>query len=267
MRQRSFAIVFIIACLHGCGSSGHSGTTCGAPTTAATPADVQTIQVAAADGVMVTIDVYAPNSATSPVIVLFHQAGYSRGEYRTIAPRLTLLGFNAMAVDARAGEATQGVGNDTSASACALGKPTAYLDAIADVQAAVGEARARFQGALIVWGSSYSSSLVLALGHDLRADAVISFSPGEYFENEGKPSTWVAEQARSLSVPVFITSAKSEAGSWAPIAAAITPSLVTTFVPETAGHHGSSALWPTQPDADAYWAALTPFLQRFAAVR
>jgi hypothetical protein len=34
-------------------------------------------------------------------------------------------------------------------------------------------------------------------------------------------------------------------------------------VPETAGHHGSSTLWPTQPDRDAYWTAVTTFLAQF----
>ena len=214
--------------------------TCGAPTTAATPAGVRTIEFPAGDGVTVTADVYAPLPATAPLIVLFHQAGYSRGEYRTIAPRLNKLGFNAMAVDARSGQATQGVGNETAASACKLGKPTTYVDAIADLKAAVAQAHTLAQGKVIVWGSSYSSALVLVLGTELHADAVLSFSPGEYFEDQGKSKTWVADNAKSLAVPVFITSAQSEAGEWAPIAAEIPKAQLTTFVPPTAGHHGSS---------------------------
>ncbi len=239
----------------------HAAPRCGAPTTAATPAGVQVLHFPAADGVVVTADLYAPHPPTAPMIVLFHQAGYSRGEYRTIAPRLGELGFNAMAVDTRSGEASQGVGNDTAASACELGKPATFVDAIADMRAAVAEARKHAQGKLLVWGSSYTSSLVLVLGGELAADGVVAFSPGEYFTDLGKPKTWIADSAARLTVPVFITSAKSEHDAWAPIAARIAH--VTAFVPETAGHHGSSTLWPTQPDRDAYWTAVTAFLAQF----
>jgi dienelactone hydrolase len=234
---------------------------CGAPTTAPTPAGVQMLHFSAADGVVVTADLYAPHPPAAPMIVLFHQAGYSRGEYRPIAPRLNELGFNALAVDTRSGEASQGVGNDTAASACGLGKPMTFVDAVADMRAAIVEARKHAQGKLLVWGSSYTSALVLVLGGELGADGVLAFSPGEYFTDLGKPKTWVADSAARLSVPVFITSAKSEHDAWAPIAAHIAH--VTTFVPDTAGHHGSSTLWPAQPDRDAYWTAVTTFLAQF----
>lgn len=211
----------------------------------------------------VTADLYMPHPATAPMIVLFHQAGYSRGEYREIAPKLNELGFNALAVDARSGEAVGGVGNETAASACRLGKPKSYVDAIADLKAAVAQARTLATGKLLIWGSSYSSSLVLVLGSELKADAVLAFSPGEYFDDQGKPKTWVADGAKALAVPVFITSAKSEASDWAPIAAAIDATKLTRFVPETKGRHGSSALWAAQPDHEAYWTAVTAFLKPF----
>ncbi|MFT3698587.1 MAG: dienelactone hydrolase family protein [Kofleriaceae bacterium] len=245
--------IALSACSH------HASKTCGAPTTAQTPAGVKTLHFPAADGVTITADLYAPHAADAPMIVLFHQAGYSRGEYRTIAPQLNQLGFNAMAIDARSGEAVAGVGNDTAASACAAGKGTTYLDAIADLKAAVAEARQRTTGKLIIWGSSYSSSLVLVLGEELHADAVLSFSPGEYFDDLGKSKTWVAESAKALTMPVYITSAKSEVPDWQPIAAGIAH--VTKFIPPTDGHHGSSVLWPTQPDSAGYWASVTTFLK------
>ncbi len=252
----------IVIALSACSASAQARP-CAAPTTAVVPASVREVSFPAGDGVTITADVYAPLPATAPMIVLFHQAGFSRGEYRAIAPRLNKLGFNAMAVDARAGRSVNGVGNATAASACTLGKPTRYVDAIADLKAAVGYARTLAKGKLLVWGSSYSSSLVLALGSELGADAVLSFSPGEYFTGQGKPKTWVADHARTLSVPVFVTSAKSEAADWAPIVAAIAPALVTTFVPTTAGRHGSSAL--VQSDGEAYWTAVGSFLRPFTA--
>jgi dienelactone hydrolase len=253
--------VLALVCLFACGGSHKP--TCGVATTAPTPNGVRELHFPAGDGVTVTADLYMAHPASAPMIVLFHQAGYTRGEYRAIAPKLSELGFNALAVDARSGEAVDGVGNDTAASACTLGKPTSYVDAIADLKAAVAQARTLGTGKLLIWGSSYSSSLVLVLGKELAADAVLSFSPGEYFADQGKPKTWVADNAKTLAVPVFITSAKDEADAWAPIAKAIDPTKLTTFVPETKGHHGSSALWPTQPDRDAYWTAVTAFLKPF----
>jgi predicted alpha/beta hydrolase len=254
---KAFVLVFLLAC------SGPKKPACGAATTAPTPAGVRELHFPAGDGVTVTADLYMPHPATAPMIVLFHQAGYSRGEYRTIAPKLNELGFNALAVDARSGEATEGVGNETAAAACKLGKSTSYVDAIADLKAAVAQARTLATGKVLIWGSSYSSSLVLVLGAELKADAVLSFSPGEYFDDQGKSKTWVADSAKALAVPVFITSAKDEAKEWAPIAAAIDPAKLTTFVPQTAGHHGSSTLWPAQPDREAYWTAVTAFLKPF----
>ncbi len=262
MRALVLGIVLALS-LIACNSSAAHPPACGTVTTAVAPSGVRTIHFPAGDGVTITGEVYAPHPATAPFIVLFHQAGYSRGEYRTIAPRLNQLGFNAMAIDARSGHAVAGVGNDTNASACQLGKPTTYLDAIADLKAAVAEARTLARGKLLVWGSSYSAGLVLAFGAELHADAVLAFSPGEYFDDLGKPRTWVADRAKALAVPVFITSARSEGKNWAPIAAAINPAKLTTFVPATPGHHGSSTLWPTQPDAEAYWTAVTAFLKPF----
>ena len=258
MRWFTLAIVCIAtAC--------HAAPRCGAPTTAPTPAGVTALHFAAADGVSVTADLYAPHPDTAPMIVLFHQAGYSRGEYRTIAPKLNALGFNALAVDTRSGNATQGVGNETAASACTAGKPATYVDAMADMRAAVVEARKHARGKLLIWGSSYTSALVLVLGNELAADAVLAFSPGEYFGDLGKPKTWIADSAAALTMPVFVTSAKSEQSEWAPIAAHIKH--VTTFVPPTDGHHGSSTLWPTQPDHDAYWTAVTAFLTPYLPER
>jgi dienelactone hydrolase len=256
--------LLIIAIVAACSASPQpANAACAIPAAAKPPAGARTVHFPAPDGVTVTADVYAPHPASAPFIVLFHQAGYSRGEYRTIAPRLNQLGFNAMAVDARSGHEAQGVGNETAASACTLGKPTTFVDATADLKAAVAHARTLATGKLLVWGSSYSSSLVLVLGPELRADGVLAFSPGEYFDDLGKSGSWVTDSAKRLAVPVFIASARGEAAGWAPIAAAIDRVKPTTFVPTTEGHHGSSALWPTQPDNQAYWTALAGFLKRF----
>jgi len=53
----------------------------------------ETVTFNSEDGLLMTADVYAPyKNGEAPVIVLFHQAGWSRGEYGEIAPWLNMLG-------------------------------------------------------------------------------------------------------------------------------------------------------------------------------
>ena len=90
------------------------------------------------DGVNITADLYMQNSdKRTPFIVLFHRAGWSRGEYDEIALKLNDLGFNCMAVDLRSGGSVNGVINLTLEDAKKKGKPTTYLDAVQDIKAAL----------------------------------------------------------------------------------------------------------------------------------
>ena len=96
----------------------------------------ETIQFNSGDGIRVTADLYMTESADAPFIILFHQAGYSRGEYREIAPRLNALGYNCMAVDQRSGKEVAGIQNLTHKMAVENNLPTEYLDALTDIEAA-----------------------------------------------------------------------------------------------------------------------------------
>lgn len=219
----------------------------------------ETIRFPASDGLQITADLYRVGGAPETVLVLFHQAGSSRGEYRDIAPQLNAWGYTALAVDQRSGRARNGVRNDTARAAKGAGKGTEYLDARADLQAAVAYARDSLGATkVVVWGSSYSASLVLALaGRDADwADGVLAFSPGEYFQ--GKLA--VAQAARGLSVPTFVTSAKSELGSWSGISQAIDADRLTAFAPKGQGKHGSSTLLPVGGASQEYWDAVQAFL-------
>ena len=89
--------------------------------TATTLPAMETVTFPAADGLAVTADLYLAHDKEAPFVILFHQAGYSRGEYGQIAPRLNGLGFNALAVDQRSGGAAKGVMNETAALARAPG--------------------------------------------------------------------------------------------------------------------------------------------------
>jgi len=236
-------------------------------TGAALASDSHSISFKSADGLLITADSYTPHTSnTTPVIVLFHQAGSSRGEYNEIAPRLNKLGFNCIAVDLRSGEYSRGKDNETAIRAGNKNLLTSYADALPDIIAALEYARKKYSNSkVIAWGSSYSASLVLKVAGDQPelVDAVLAFSPGEYFAHVGKSKTWIRDSAHQIKVPAFITSSKSEAGDWAPIYDVINAANRHSFIPETAGKHGSKALWKKYADSQAYWDAVTAFLRSF----
>jgi len=222
--------------------------------------ETKTITFPSLDKLEVTADVSVVHDSSAPFIVLFHQAGWSRGEYKEIMPKLNALGFNCMAIDQRSGGKVNGVKNETNARATKAGKPAEYLDAYQDLQAALNFAHTHFAtGKLIVWGSSYSAALVIKLAADNPGivDGVLSFSPGEYFGN----ALSVGRVAKKVQCPVFITSAKAERGNWLPIFSQMPSSGKQFFTPKTAGNHGSRALWSKFEDSDSYWQAVTAFLK------
>ncbi|MDT8283381.1 MAG: alpha/beta fold hydrolase [Gammaproteobacteria bacterium] len=223
----------------------------------------QTFTIKSSDGLLLTADHYTPHSSnTTPLIMLFHQAGSSRGEYIDIAPRLNKLGFNCIAVDLRSGDSSRGIDNETDIRASNASLSTGYADALPDVIAALQYAKATNKGKVIAWGSSYSAALVLKVAgdHPELVDGVLAFSPGEYFAHLGKSKTWIQDSAKNIMAPVFITSAKNEADEWDPLFKVIPSETKSFFIPTTAGRHGSKALWKKYGDSEDYWQAVNDFL-------
>jgi dienelactone hydrolase len=210
-----------------------------------------------ADGVTVYGTFHAVRSS-KPTIVLFHQADSSRHEYDAITPRLNAAGYATLAIDQRSGGTLFGK-NETMQ---AFTTQVAYPSALPDMEAAVAWAVRRSGGPVIVWGSSYSSSLVfvLAAKHPRDVRAVIAFSPGEYFD--GKPG--VAAAAAHIDVPIFVDSAaNAEEISAAKAILAASPSHRKVQYVPTAGVHGSSTLLPAKDPsgAAANWNAVLAFLK------
>ena len=200
----------------------------------------KTIDFPSKDGLLITADYYEVKGSET-FILLFHQAGWSRGEYKEIAPKLNTLGYSCLAIDQRSGGAVNSVTNQTNQKAVAAGKETTYLNAYQDIKATVAYVKKAYSPKkIIIWGSSYSSSLVLkyAGDHPDQIDAAMAFSPGEYF---GKDD-FIKNSAAHIKVPTFITSAQNEQDNWAAINEAIPTTTKVTYVPATAGNHGSRAL-------------------------
>ena len=220
----------------------------------------ETVIINSIDGLNIKADVYEIKDKKAPVILLFHQAGFSRGEYRETAPLLNNLGFNCIAIDQRSGKGVNGVINETFIDASAKGLSTKYPDAFPDLKAALKFVMRKYpSNKIIVWGSSYSASLVFVLAQKYldKISAVIAFSPGEYFKFKGKE---IKEYAQKVKCPVFITSAKKEHGSWKGIYESIPEGKKFFFLPESDGVHGSRALWKSNESYKEYWKALKNFL-------
>jgi dienelactone hydrolase len=198
---------------------------------------------------------------SSPVILLCHQARYNKFEYAGIAERLNKMGFNCLAIDQRSGGPIGDKQNLTYLRARKLDKGVDFLDAEIDIKAAILFLSDRFNSKIILWGSSYSSTLALYLASEMQeVSAVLSFSPGNYLsKNKGS----LVDALSDFKKPMFITSSKFEAKGITGLLAKhkLTEDQIH-FIPNGNGHHGSRALWINQIGGDEYWIAVGLFLKR-----
>ncbi len=219
------------------------------------------------DGLKITADLYINNPESSSFIILFHRAGWSRGEYREIAPRLNKQGFNCIAVDQRSGGKINDVDNLTFTEAKKKNLGVNFVDALPDMLASIDYVKKNYPNVkkLLIWGSSYTSALVLKIAGDkLRDfDGVVSFAPGEYFKWCGEPKDYITKAAKNIDVPVFITSAKNEIQKWKPIYDVISTKTKVCYIPKEDGIHGAQTLWKSIPNNGEYWTALTKYLKNF----
>lgn len=201
---------------------------------------------------------YYEAQAPKALILLFHQAGSNKNEYSSIAPRLVEAGYSALAIDQRSGGNMFEARNETVAS---IRQNGGYLDAKRDLEAALAWAGDK-RLPIILWGSSYSASLVflVAAEHPGKVKALLSFSPGEYL-GRGEP---VRSAAAKVNVPLFVTSAKDAeeiAGAKAIVNSSVARHKIL-FAPRSGGVHGSSTLIADRNPggAEEVWKAVLQFL-------
>lgn len=215
------------------------------------------ITFVAPDGVTIHANEYKIDDS-SPIIVLCHQARFNKFEYDGIAEELNAQGYNCVAIDQRSGGPIASAQNETNLSAKENEAGVDYLDAIQDITAAVNYCSEKYNQKVILWGSSYSSSLVLWEG--MKNDnvlATVSFSPGDYFPEIGS----LTDSISNYTKPFFITSSKAEIhGTEAVLAKVEFGANQVHFKPEGNGHHGSRALWINQDGGEEYWDAILNFL-------
>src|ERR1700745_1412480 len=194
------------------------------------------VTLQAHDGVSISGLVYEARQPKG-IILLFHQAGSSKAEYATIAPRLAAAGYTALAIDQRSGGSLYGP-NET---VYRLGRSSAtYEETKPDLVAALDWAVPQHLP-VVLWGSSYSAALVfeVAAEHAGQVSAVIAFSPGEYLRKSGA----VARASAQVHAPIYVTSSPDadEVNAARQILSASPAAAKTQFVPKF-GVHGSSTL-------------------------
>lgn len=247
--KRSLLLLVVVAA--GCSGGGDGGSV---------PATGKAVTITATDGMKVNASFV--KGGDKGVVLMFHQAGSNLHEYDPIAPRISERGWDCLQVDQRAGGEMWGEKNVTGS----VSEHEDYLSAYPDLVAALKWAEDQGYKRIVAWGSSYSASLVLRLASEHETvDAVVSFSPGEYFDSPGLVAGWNAK----VNVPCFFAATSEEL-------LADVFAIVDTK-PKSQGReqdivfgtkdgvHGSSALRSDKNPADAekYWQKLELFFKTF----
>ncbi len=218
------------------------------------------ISFVAADKLVVTADLYLYDTG-APYILLFHQESGSRGEYKEIAPKLSKMGFNCLAVDLRNGKECNFVQNETAVQAAQNNIPATFLDCEKDIAAAIDYvAKTAIKNKCILFGSSFSASLAMQTANrNNRVTAVIAFSPGEYFA----PALMIKDKIADFDKLLFAASTKREYSFMKDLVKEIPQQNITTFQPSSGdGVHGAPALWNSNSSSGEYWMSLMMFVKK-----
>jgi len=252
--MRRFSGLFALALLAGC-------TPKEVPDEDLTYKAVQDVTLTASDGVKVFGTRYRPEQKGKVIVLMFHQAGSNSDEYKDIAPKLVRRGLECLAIDQRSGGTMWGRENKTLKES---GRSEwSYMDAYKDIMAAYDWAKKREFTKIVVWGSSYSASLVLKLASENEVAAVVAFSPGEYFDDKTLVGGWNAK----VKTACYFGFPKKEAMDSGYVLYQTAPKAIErmndTLVAIEGGAHGSSTLLSEKaPKAyGSYWTSLWTFFE------
>ncbi len=213
------------------------------------------------DSVLIRGHWYSSND-TAVTILLCHQARWNKYEYDSIAVVLQQKGYNCLAIDQRCGGemgAKKERVNVTMQNALAAERQVDYLDAEKDIIAAISYLYEKVSRPIVLWGSSYSSTLALYIGLESeKVGAIVAFSPGDYFAEDKGSLIPLIENSQK---PFWITCSKKEEIETKGLFRNQNLSMNQIFfVPSNDGEHGSKALWSNVPGHKEYWDSLMDFL-------
>jgi len=219
---------------------------------------VETVTFYSADSLLITADEYTV-SEELPYILLFHEQGASRGEFKTTARRLCKMDYNCLAVDLRNGGSSGFVSNETAKRCREERCATGAQDIARDMRSAIQYAFQKSDRGVILFGSGAngSLSLKLAMESDL-VSAVVALSPGEYF----LPNLSIQDTIAHLQKPVFVTSSLTEYPYMEQLVSGMDEQYVTLFKPELGeGGRGNASLTSENEHNSEYWLALLLFFK------
>lgn len=213
----------------------------------------------ASDNLKITADLYLKDY-NLPFILLFHQDTYSRGEFTGIASRLLNLDYNCLAVDLRKGGEVNYIKNETASRMQNRNISGKLIDSRKDVLAAIEYAGKYNNIPVILLGSSYSASLCMIVGkNNERVNAVVAFSPGEYFE----PDISVKSVLRDFDKPLFVSSSENEYSYIVEMLDYAPEELVTLYKhKEGNNYHGAKVLWESNKNSRECWLELLMFFRK-----
>jgi predicted alpha/beta superfamily hydrolase len=217
----------------------------------------KSINFKSSDGLTVFAKLYETADKNSKIMLLCHQARSGKTEYKETAAVFNKLGYTCLAIDQRSGDTTGF--NETVIEARKTGMPTSYLDAEADILAAIQFLYSTYKKKITIVGSSYSASLIIKIASDNseKIEKLVAFSPGEYFEDKN----FLKNALVNLKIPVFITGGEGEEKELIQILSAIENKNIIFLKPLKGGKHGAKTLLPENKTSSLYWAELTKFLK------
>ena len=218
----------------------------------------ETITFLSHDGLTITADVYKVEN--NPItILLCHQAGYSRGEYKDTALLLNSYGYSVMAIDQRSGNGVNSVVNETAKLAKAKKINTDYIDAKPDIIAAIDyvyKDNGNLQ--IVLVGSSYSATLAMLIGeNNNKVKAIAAFSPGEYYKGMS-----IQNEIKDIAKPTFVTASLSETEALTTLVSKMKTNNLFHYKPKEEGIHGSRALWDSTKGYKEYREMFKAFLDK-----
>lgn len=219
---------------------------------------MQKIEFKSKDGLLIRADYYEVKGHKG-IILLCHRSHCNRAEYRETAPKLNALGYSCLAIDQRSGMKVFGESNETKDRAKAQKLPTGYLDARPDIESGIDFAyQLNGNQPIILLGSSYSAALSLLIAKEAttKIKSLIVFSPGEHLKGVN-----LAEEIKTIQIPIFATSAKKEIEEAREVLRNVNSKLVVQFKPQEEGFHGSKILWESVKGYEKIWGELKKFME------
>ena len=213
----------------------------------------------ASDSLKITADLYLKDY-DYPFVLLFHQNGYSRGEYTEIAGKLLNLDYNCLAVDLRSGGKVNYIKNETVSRVQAKNISCKLIDSRKDILAAIEYVRKYNKKPVILFGSSFSASLCMIAGkNNKNVNAVVAFSPGEYFE----PEISVKSTLKDFDKPLFVSSSENEYSYILEMLSFVPESVRTIYKHKWSNdYHGAKVLWESNIYSKECWLELLMFFRK-----